>query len=63
MRADSSERLGRLRWVTERTLAWLSRYQRFDVRHGRRDNIHQAFLHIGCALICFDFIRRLCWGV
>ena len=29
---DSSERLGRHRWVVERTLAWLNRYRRLTVR-------------------------------
>ena len=57
---DSSERLGRHRWVAERTFAWLSKYRRLKVRYERRDDIHQAFLDIGCALICFDFIKRLC---
>jgi transposase len=32
---DNSERLGRYRWVVERTLAWLSRYRRLCVRHER----------------------------
>ena len=35
----SSERLGRHRWVAERTLAWLNRYRRLKVRYesaGRR---------------------------
>ncbi len=33
---DSSEKLGRHRWVVERTLAWLSRYRRLSVRYERR---------------------------
>lgn len=51
---DSSERLGRHRWVVERTLAWLNRYRRLTVRYERRADIHQAFLTLGCALICFN---------
>ncbi len=50
---DSSERLGRHRWVVERTLAWLNRFRRLTVRYERRADIHQAFLTLGCALICF----------
>ncbi len=53
---DSSERLGQHRWVVERTLAWLSQYRRLTVRYERRSDIHQAFLHLGCALICLDFL-------
>ena len=50
---DSSKRLGRHRWVVERTLAWLSRFRRLTVRYERRADIHQAFLTLGCALICW----------
>ncbi len=50
---DSSQRLGRHRWVVERTLAWLARYRRLTIRYERRADIHQAFLTLGCALICF----------
>jgi hypothetical protein len=54
---DSSERLGRHRWVVERTtLAWLSRYRRVSVRYERRDDIHEAFLHLGCSLICLNYL-------
>ncbi len=51
---DSSQRLGRHRWVVERTLAWLNRFRRLTVRYERRADIHQAFLTLGCALICFN---------
>jgi transposase len=51
---DSSQRLGRHRWVVERTLAWLNRYRRLTVRYERRADIHQAFLTLGCALICWN---------
>jgi IS5 family transposase len=57
---DSSERLGRHRWVAERTLSWLSRYCRLKVRYERRDDIHQAFLDLACAPICWRFIERFC---
>lgn len=50
---DSSERLGRHRWVVERTLAWLNRFRRLTVRYERRADIHHAFLTLGCALLCF----------
>jgi len=53
---DSSERLGRHRWVVERTLAWLNRYRRLTVRYERRADIHQAFLTLGCCLICWNHL-------
>jgi transposase len=49
---ESSTRLGRHRWVVERTLAWLAKFRRLTVRYERRADIHEAFLHLGCALIC-----------
>jgi transposase len=53
---ESSQRLGRHRWVVERTLAWLSRYRRLTIRYERRADMHQAFLTLGCALICFNHL-------
>lgn len=56
---ESSERLGRYRWVVERTLSWLNRFRRLKVRYERRADIHEAFLSLGCALICW---RTLTYG-
>jgi transposase len=55
---DSSHRLGRHRWVVERTLAWLNRYRRLTVRYDRRADIHHAFLTLGCCLICFNTLQQ-----
>lgn len=49
--------LGRTRWVVERTLSWLHQYRRLRVRYERRADIHQAFLTIGCCLICFKQLQ------
>ncbi len=56
---ESSEKLGWHRWVVERTLAWLAKYRRLTIRYERRDDIHEAFLHLGCSLICFNYLS---WG-
>jgi transposase len=54
---DSSEKLGRHRWVVERTtLAWLARYRRLSIRYERRADIHEAFLHLGCSLVCLNYL-------
>ncbi len=53
---ESSERLGRFRWVAERTIAWLFQFRRLAIRYERRDDIHQALLDFGCALICFRML-------
>jgi hypothetical protein len=57
---DASDRLGRYRWVVERTLSWLNRYRRLKVRYERREGIHQAFLTLGGALICWNFVEQFC---
>lgn len=49
---ERSDRLGRHRWVVERTLAWLQRFRRLAVRHERRSDIHQAFLTLACCIVC-----------
>jgi transposase len=55
---ESSERLGRYRWAVERTLSWLNRFRRLKVRYERRADIHQAFLTLGCALICWGTLAK-----
>ena len=57
---DSSQRLGRYRWVVERTHAWMARLRRLTVRYERRDDIHLAFVTLGCALVCLNQIVRFC---
>jgi IS5 family transposase len=55
---DSSERLGKYRWTVERTLSWLNRFRRLKVRYERRADVHQAFLELSCALICWNSVQR-----
>jgi IS5 family transposase len=57
---DSSERLGRHRWVVEHTLAWLNQFRRLTIRYERRHELHHAFLSLGCALICLRAIEQYC---
>jgi transposase len=44
--------LGKTRWVVERTISWLHQFKRLRVRCERRADIHEAFLTLGCILIC-----------
>ena len=53
---ESPTKLGRHRWVVERTLAWLHSNRRLAIRYERLEAIHQAFLDLGCALICLRFL-------
>ena len=49
--------LGATRWVVERTLSWLHQNRRLRIRYERLPHIHQAFLSIGCILICWSSLK------
>jgi transposase len=48
---ESKERLGRVRWTVERTMAWLNRFRRLRIRYERRDDIYFAFVLLALILI------------
>ena len=56
-RSSHGSGLGTKRWVVERTIAWLHQYRRLRIRYERRDDIHEAFLSIGCSLICLKLLQ------
>lgn len=49
--------LGKRRWVVERTISWLHQYRRLRVRYERRDDIHEAFISLGCSNICWKALK------
>ncbi|GAB3661207.1 hypothetical protein GCM10028833_41210 [Glycomyces tarimensis] len=51
--------LGVTRYVVERTLALLHWFRRLRIRWERRSEIHEAFLHLGCALICWRRLQQI----
>lgn len=53
---ESSQRLGRHRWVVERTVSWLAGCRRLHRRYERKPEHFLAFVGIAAALICH---RRL----
>ncbi|MGS2620114.1 IS5 family transposase [Micromonospora sp. LZ34] len=53
---ESSQRLGRHRWIVESCLSWLLRNRRLVRRYDRTAEHFLAFADIGCLLICY---RRL----
>jgi transposase len=59
-RAPHGSGLGKVRWVIERSLAWLHQFRRLRVRYERRADIHEAFLMLGCILICYRTLASLC---
>ena len=52
--------LGKFRYVVEAAFDWLFNQRRLRVRYEKRDDIHQAFLIIGCFLICWRRIMEFC---
>lgn len=56
---ESKERLGRHRWVSERSLAWFHQYRRLRIRYERRDDIHRGFLELAAVLITYKQAKRL----
>jgi hypothetical protein len=44
------------------TFAWLNQFRRLRVRYDKRADIHEAFLSLGCALICWHALRKR-WGI
>ena len=57
---ESTQRLGKHRWVVDRTFAWINRFRRITIRYERRADIHLAFTTLACALICMNQVRRFC---
>lgn len=57
-RVDSSETLGRYRWVIERTHAWYNQYRRLIIRYERRVEHYAAFTALASALICWNYLTR-----
>lgn len=48
--------LGIFRYVAEQTIALLHQFRRLRTRFDRRDDVHEAFMSLGCSMICW---RRL----
>lgn len=52
--------LGKYRYVVEVCFDWLFNWRRLRVRYEKRDDIHDAFLIIGCCMICWNRILEFC---
>jgi hypothetical protein len=55
---ESSERLGRHRWLVERTGSWFNRFRRLRIRDERRVDMHEAFVLLATALILLGYLDR-----
>ena len=52
--------LGKYRYVVEACFDWLFNWRRLRVRYEKRDDIHDAFLAIGCCMICWNRVLEFC---
>ena len=50
--------LGIFRYVAEQTLALLHQFRRLRTRFDKRDDIHEAFMDLGCSMICWRRFHR-----
>lgn len=57
---ESGKRLGKHRWVVERTHAWFAGFGKLRIRVERRLDIHRALLSLATAIICSRFVEDLC---
>lgn len=55
---ESHDKLGKHRWVIERTMAWLTGYRRLTLRYERKATHFVAFLILGAAITCHKRLRK-----
>jgi transposase len=56
---ESTQKLGRHRWVIERTMAWLTGYRRLTLRYERHAHHFLAFLTLGATITCCKKLAKL----
>ncbi|WP_425303094.1 IS5 family transposase [Nocardia wallacei] len=55
---ESSQRLGRHRWVIERTISWLTGYHRLNIRYDRKATHFLGFLTLAATLTCYKKLTK-----
>jgi transposase len=55
---ETSKKLGRHRWVIERTISWLFGYRRLTTRYERKANHFCAFLTLAATLTCYKKLTK-----
>jgi transposase len=58
-REEHGSGLGIFRYVVEQTIALLHQFRRLRTRFDKRDDIHHAFMTLGCAMICWRRFHSL----
>jgi IS5 family transposase len=57
---ESKDRLGRHRWVVERTNSWFAGFGKLRIRFERPLDSHKALLSLAAAIITSRFVDDLC---
>ena len=57
-RGDSCTVAARCLVVVEIVVSWLNHFRRLRVRYDKRADIHEAFLSLGCAWICWQSLQK-----
>ena len=57
-RTQHGSGLGKVRWPIARTISWLHQFKRLRVRYDRRADIHEAFMSLACAMICWRILKQ-----
>ncbi|WP_093485674.1 transposase [Streptomyces sp. 2333.5] len=52
--------LGTVRWVVERTNAWIHGFRRLRIRWELHDDVHEAFLKLACCVITYRRVQAFC---
>jgi transposase len=55
---ESSQKLGRHRWVIERSIAWLFGYHRLSIRYDHKATHFCAFLTLAASLTCYKKLAK-----
>ncbi len=55
---ESSDKLGKHRWVIERSIAWLLGYRRLTIRYERKASHFLAFLILGATITCYKKLTK-----
>lgn len=48
----------KIRWIMERTIAWLGNQRRILIRWEKYSSIYKAFFQLACILICLNWVLK-----
>jgi transposase len=48
----------RIRWLVERSIAWIGNFRRVTTRYERYSHIYQAFFKLACIMLCLRWVLK-----